>query len=112
LTFSEEKLLGHLSTSRGLRSTACQTRCLLSRNKSFFFNFFNFRFNDLKSFEHLYGGDKGRFDVKAPALKQLQINGIPHAMILGADGKMIWRGHPESIDVGEAIERALKEGKN
>jgi len=65
-----------------------------------------------KSFEHLYGGDKGRFDVKAPALKQLQINGIPHAMILGADGKMIWRGHPESIDVGEAIERALKEGKN
>lgn len=64
-----------------------------------------------KSFDHLYGGDKERFDFKAPALKQLQINGIPHAMILGKDGKMIWRGHPESIDVGIAIEKALLEDK-
>ncbi|KAJ3074652.1 hypothetical protein HDU98_010648 [Podochytrium sp. JEL0797] len=34
--------------------------------------------------------------------------GIPHAIIIGVDGKMLWAGHPMSPDFEVQIEAALK----
>lgn len=34
------------------------------------------------------------------------ISGIPHAVLIDATGKIVWRGHPGSLD-GKAIEKAL-----
>lgn len=61
-----------------------------------------------RSFSHMYGGDKDANDWDAPILKQLQASGIPLAILIDADGTMIWRGHPESIDVDQKIDAALK----
>lgn len=37
------------------------------------------------------------------------INGIPHAMLIGRSGKVLWRGHPADSEFEEQIEKALEE---
>lgn len=39
--------------------------------------------------------------------KKFDINGIPHAFIVGKDGKIVWEGHPMRLTDKE-IEKALK----
>ena len=35
------------------------------------------------------------------------VRGIPHAFVVGKDGKIVWRGHPMSSGFKPAIDRAL-----
>jgi len=63
------------------------------------------------SFEHLYGGDKDKTDYDAPVLRQLQLMGIPHALIVGPDGKLVWRGHPSTAQIDKIIGDLLKTEK-
>jgi len=46
-------------------------------------------------------------DYQSRTFKTYGIRGIPNAVLVGADGKVIWRGHPLSIDES-TIEDALK----
>jgi len=39
--------------------------------------------------------------------KKFGINGIPHAFVVGKDGKIVWEGHPMSLKDSD-IEKALK----
>jgi thiol-disulfide isomerase/thioredoxin len=39
--------------------------------------------------------------------KKLGINGIPHAFLVGKDGKIVWEGHPTSLKEAD-IENVLK----
>ena len=39
--------------------------------------------------------------------KKIGINGIPHAFIVGKDGKVVWQGHPMQLKDAD-IEKALK----
>lgn len=39
--------------------------------------------------------------------KKVGINGIPHAFLVGKDGKVVWEGHPMRLTEAE-IEKALK----
>lgn len=38
------------------------------------------------------------------------VRGIPHAFVIGKDGKILWRGHPMSGQFKPAIDRALGGG--
>ncbi|MCW1885275.1 TlpA family protein disulfide reductase [Luteolibacter flavescens] len=35
-------------------------------------------------------------------------DGIPHAMVFGTDGKLVWHGHPASDEFEDAVKDALK----
>jgi len=35
-------------------------------------------------------------------------DGIPHAMVFGADGKLVWHGHPADGEFEDAVKDALK----
>ena len=39
--------------------------------------------------------------------KKFGINGIPHAFVVGKDGKILWEGHPMELK-DDVIEKALK----
>ena len=39
--------------------------------------------------------------------KTFGINGIPHAFVVGKDGKIVWEGHPMQLE-GSVIEKVLK----
>lgn len=39
--------------------------------------------------------------------KQLGVTGIPHAFVVGKDGKIVWEGHPMQLKDAD-IEKALK----
>ena len=43
----------------------------------------------------------------AAVQQKLGINGIPHAFVLGKDGKVVWEGHPMALN-DAVIESALK----
>jgi hypothetical protein len=43
----------------------------------------------------------------AGLVEKLGINGIPHAFLVGKDGKVVWEGHPMELKESE-IEKVLK----
>jgi thiol-disulfide isomerase/thioredoxin len=47
------------------------------------------------------------FDKGGKLNETLAITGIPHAMIVGKDGKVVWEGHPLQIDE-KVIEQILQ----
>ena len=45
--------------------------------------------------------------ISKDLVQQYGVNGIPHAFLIGKDGKLLWRGHPMQLTDAE-IEKALK----
>jgi thiol-disulfide isomerase/thioredoxin len=45
----------------------------------------------------------------SPLFKAYGVTGIPHAFIVGRDGKLLWHGHPASPECEAKIEEALKQ---
>jgi hypothetical protein len=63
--------------------------------------------------EHFWSGDgKGR-DFDAPAARAFVINSVPQSILIGRDGRILWRGHPlddrDGIDLKKRIEQALEQ---
>ena len=62
--------------------------------------------------EHFWsGGNKGG-DFEAPAARAFVVSGVPEAVLIGPDGRILWRGHPldksDAKDLKSRIEDALK----
>ena len=62
--------------------------------------------------EHLWSGSKNGDDFSAPAARAFAVNGVPEAVLIGRDGRIIWRGHPrdqtDGVDLKARVEQALK----
>jgi beta-lactamase regulating signal transducer with metallopeptidase domain/thiol-disulfide isomerase/thioredoxin len=63
--------------------------------------------------EHYWSGGSNGGDFEAPAARAFVVNGVPEAVIIGRDGRLLWRGHPldksDGKDLKSRIEDALKE---
>jgi thiol-disulfide isomerase/thioredoxin len=45
----------------------------------------------------------------SPLFKEYGVTGIPHAFVVGRDGKLVWYGHPASPECESKIAEALKQ---
>jgi thiol-disulfide isomerase/thioredoxin len=61
--------------------------------------------------EHHWAGEGMRDDWDAPAARAFVVSGVPEAILIGRDGRILWRGHPSDKsggqDVRSRIEAAL-----
>jgi thiol-disulfide isomerase/thioredoxin len=51
---------------------------------------------------------KVKYPVMAGGSGPVPSDGIPHAMVFGADGKLVWHGHPADDEFEDAVKDALK----
>jgi thiol-disulfide isomerase/thioredoxin/protocatechuate 3,4-dioxygenase beta subunit len=62
--------------------------------------------------EHFRAAGSKRADFEAPAARAFVVFGVPEAMLIGRDGRILWRGHPsdktDGKDLKTRIEHALK----
>jgi thiol-disulfide isomerase/thioredoxin len=62
--------------------------------------------------EHYWSGGINGADFEAPAARAFIVNGVPEAVLIGRDGRLIWRGHPldksDGKDLKSRIEDALR----
>lgn len=49
-----------------------------------------------------------KYPVMSGASLPLQFNGIPHVAVFGADGKLVWHGHPSDGEFKRSVKDALK----
>jgi thiol-disulfide isomerase/thioredoxin len=52
---------------------------------------------------------KVKFPVMAGGSGPVASNGIPHAMVFGVDGKLVWHGNPHDDEFEDSVKDALKE---
>jgi thiol-disulfide isomerase/thioredoxin len=62
--------------------------------------------------EHFWSGGSNRGDFDTPAARAFVVHGVPEAVLIGPDGRILWRGHPldnpKGTDIKSRIEDALK----
>jgi thiol-disulfide isomerase/thioredoxin len=51
---------------------------------------------------------KVQYPVMAGGSTPVPSDGIPHALVFGGDGKLVWHGHPADEDFEDALKDALK----
>lgn len=51
---------------------------------------------------------KVKYPVMAGGSGPVPSDGIPHAMVFGADGKLVWHGHPADGEFEKSVKDALK----
>ena len=61
--------------------------------------------------EELVEEHKMKFSVTSGVSGPVSVGGIPHAIVFGADGKIVFNGHPASDDFEKAIKTAVKDVK-
>jgi thiol-disulfide isomerase/thioredoxin len=49
-----------------------------------------------------------QYPVMAGGSGPVPSDGIPHAMVFGADGKLVWHGHPADDEFEDSVKDALK----
>jgi thiol-disulfide isomerase/thioredoxin len=49
-----------------------------------------------------------KYPVMAGGSAPSKGNGIPHALVFGTDGKLVWEGHPADDEFEDAVKDALK----
>ena len=49
-----------------------------------------------------------KYPVMAGGSTPVPSDGIPHAMVFGTDGKLVWHGHPAADEFEDAVKDALK----
>ena len=54
------------------------------------------------------GGEGDKKGWQAPAVKAFGINGVPTSLLVGRDGRILWRGHPADINLAAKIADALR----
>ncbi|HEY7329890.1 MAG TPA: sigma-70 family RNA polymerase sigma factor [Gemmataceae bacterium] len=62
--------------------------------------------------DHFWTGDKTQVGWDAPAARAFGVFGVPETILIGADGRILWRGHPlqkfSGQDLKSRIESELK----
>ncbi len=43
--------------------------------------------------EHYWAGEGTGSDFNAPAARSFVVFGVPHSILIGPDGRILWRGH-------------------
>lgn len=56
---------------------------------------------------HLWTGETNRTGFESPAAEKFGINGVPTAILIDANGVIVWRGHPKSRDIETQIDEHL-----
>jgi hypothetical protein len=56
-----------------------------------------------------WSGEKAGVGFDAPATRALVVNGVPEAVLIGADGRVLWRGHPMAKAEGRTLEARINE---
>ncbi|WP_397568107.1 thioredoxin-like domain-containing protein [Schlesneria sp. T3-172] len=67
--------------------------------------------NGWTQLDHYWAGEDGVGDVETPAVKAFVVSSFPTALLIGADGRILWRGSPareDNISIESRIEAALK----
>ena len=49
-----------------------------------------------------------QYPVMAGGSGPVPSDGIPHAMVFGTDGKLVWHGHPADDEFEKSVKKALK----
>ena len=57
--------------------------------------------------DHYWAGHDEVKGFEAPAVKAFVIDGVPTSLLIGRDGRILWRGHPGSVSLEEKIAEAL-----
>lgn len=52
--------------------------------------------------------NRGGVKFQSEQAKAYGVTGVPTALLIGADGKIIWRGHPAAVNVEQMIDNKLK----
>jgi thiol-disulfide isomerase/thioredoxin len=62
--------------------------------------------------EHFWAGGSDAGDFESPAARAFVVDSVPQSVLIGRDGRILWRGHPQDqtdgMDVKSRIEQALK----
>jgi beta-lactamase regulating signal transducer with metallopeptidase domain/thiol-disulfide isomerase/thioredoxin/protocatechuate 3,4-dioxygenase beta subunit len=62
--------------------------------------------------EHFWSGGPEGADFESPAARAFVVSSVPQSVLIGRDGRILWRGHPldqtDGLDVKSRIEQALK----
>jgi beta-lactamase regulating signal transducer with metallopeptidase domain/thiol-disulfide isomerase/thioredoxin len=62
--------------------------------------------------EHFWSGGSEGAEFESPAARAFVVHRVPEAVLIGRDGRILWRGHPlkqtNGSDVKSRIEQALK----
>jgi thiol-disulfide isomerase/thioredoxin len=62
--------------------------------------------------EHYWSGGSSGSDFEAPAAREFVVSAVPDAVLIGRDGRLLWRGHPldktDGKDLKSRIEEALR----
>src|SRR5262249_53989275 len=62
--------------------------------------------------EHFWAGAGTASDFDAPAARAFVVSGVPEAILIGPDGRILWRGHPLNgggqSDLKARIEAAMR----
>jgi hypothetical protein len=60
--------------------------------------------------EHYWAGGGASADFESPAARAFVVSGVPESILIGRDGRILWRGHPldKSKDLKSRIDDALK----
>jgi thiol-disulfide isomerase/thioredoxin len=65
---------------------------------------------DLNSLDH-YWSSEGEAGFFSDAMRVYGIDSIPTAFLIDPDGKIVWRGNPNDIDVAKRIDRTLQRAR-
>jgi thiol-disulfide isomerase/thioredoxin len=67
----------------------------------------------LTNLNHYWSGESEGNGFESPAVRAYAVNGVPTSVLIGADGKILWRGHPADttggMDLAGRIESAIKD---
>jgi thiol-disulfide isomerase/thioredoxin len=53
--------------------------------------------------EHYWAGDGKGSDFDAPAARAFAVSGVPTTILIGRDGRILWRGHPLDKSAGRDL---------
>jgi RNA polymerase sigma factor (sigma-70 family) len=53
--------------------------------------------------EHHWAGKGSGADWDAPVARAFVVNGVPEAILIGRDGRILWRGHPAGESAGQDL---------
>ncbi len=59
--------------------------------------------------DHHWTGGKAGVGFDAPAARAFLVNGVPEAVLIGPDGRILWRGHPLGRGGASSLESRINE---
>jgi thiol-disulfide isomerase/thioredoxin len=58
--------------------------------------------------EHHWTGTETKHDWDAPAARAFVVSGVPEAILIGRDGRILWRGHPADNSAGQDLRSRIE----